>query len=87
MSSSSRRGPGVTSRPLRLVDDHAVDDIRVAHVACAAIETIRSGLRRGDDPTATVVRVLITAFSIGDSGEEIDRLPGGGPCTTNGSQL
>jgi hypothetical protein len=66
------------NQPLRLVNEYELEDIRVADLACAAIEAIRAGLRRGDDPCATVARVLAAVFAAGSGAEEIGRVPGTG---------
>ena len=63
--------------PKPLVTDGGGED-RAADLAGLAVEAIRAGLGRGEDATATVVRVLSELFLGGTGADEIDRVPGGG---------
>jgi len=69
-------------RPLRLVPEHEVDEARLIDLAWTATEAIQILLRRGEDPVDVVTRVLMTVFTGGTGGEELDRTPGSGPSST-----
>ncbi len=66
-------------RPLLATDPAHVVETRIADLAGIAVLALRDRLRRGDDPTLTVVDVLTTLFLGGTGADEIDHGPGGGP--------
>jgi len=66
-------------RPLRPFDDDDQADAHIAALAGIAMEAIARGLRRDDDPAATVVEVLTTLFLNGSDAEELGRAPLAGP--------
>lgn len=65
-------------RPLLVLDAAEAGEARFADLAAVAVEAIRAGLNREEDPTVTVVTVLTTLFLDGSGADEIDRAPGGG---------
>jgi len=63
-------------RPLILADPGEIQDARAGDLATTAIEAIRAGLRRGEDPAGTVVRVLTELFLRTTGADEIGQVPG-----------
>ncbi|GAA3934136.1 hypothetical protein [Actinoplanes auranticolor] len=56
-----------------------VAETAITELAGAALEAITGGLENGQDPEATVTRVLSTLFLGGSGVEEMHRPPGAGP--------
>ncbi|HEU4348778.1 MAG TPA: hypothetical protein VFR35_13445 [Actinoplanes sp.] len=66
------------TRPLTPMTPEDEDDDRLLALASAAVDAIAAGLRRGEEPGETVVRVLGAVFGSGTGGGELNRVPGAG---------
>ncbi|HEY0535828.1 MAG TPA: hypothetical protein VGD29_29940 [Actinoplanes sp.] len=66
-------------RPLTAAEPDEIDRARIADLASVAVEAIRAGLGRGEEPRTVVVRVLSALFVDGTGSDGMDRVPLGAP--------
>ncbi|GAA1635845.1 hypothetical protein [Actinoplanes couchii] len=68
-------------RPLLAAGPAEILEARIGDLAGLAVLALQERLRRGDDPTFTVVEVLTTLFLGGTGADEIDHGPIGAPAS------